>query len=52
MQRVNSTFEIEQDIEKLENIYEKFFIRWQETFTEKKAIDNKLDEIDTYIEND
>ena len=37
MQRVNSTFEIEQDIEKLENIYEKFFIRWQEAFIEKKA---------------
>ena len=28
MQRVNFTFEIEQDIEKIENICEKFFIRW------------------------
>ena len=58
MEGVKSFFKIKNDIEKLANRYEKFFIRWQEKFAETKneqqtkklkATDNKLNEIDTFI---
>lgn len=58
MQRENWVLEFEEDIEKLENRYNKFFVWWQKTFAEEegkqrttklKVRDNKLRKIEQYI---
>ena len=59
MEGKNSNFEIIKFIEKLKNRDDRFFFQWQKTFAEErseqqtkklKAICNKLNEIETYIE--
>ena len=37
MEERNCNFEVRKNIEKIENRYDKFFIRWQKTFAKEKS---------------